>query len=57
MKKSGLLMAMLLVALTNEAEATRSAVKRSAAANERHNFTFSELGNEYADFKNKSSLF
>ena len=52
MKKSGLLMAMLLVALTNEAEATRSAVKRSAAANERHNFTFSELGNEYADFKN-----
>ena len=35
------------------AESPRSAANRSAAANERHNLTFSELGNEYSDFKNK----
>lgn len=52
MKKSGLLLVLFATALANNAEAARSAVKRAAAARERHNFTFSELGNEYADFKN-----
>lgn len=52
MKKTGFILAMMMVVVAQNAEASRSAVKRAAAANERHNFTFSELGKEYADFKN-----
>jgi len=55
MKKSGLLLVLFAAILANDAEAAKSAVKRAAAASERRSFTFSELGKEYADFKNMLS--
>jgi len=41
-----------LIALSAEAASNRGSVQRTAAAEERRNFSFSELGNDYADFKN-----
>ncbi len=41
-----------LIALSAEAASNRGSVQRTAAAEERRNFSFSEIGNDYADFKN-----
>ena len=51
MRKTVLIIAGAAMFLSGEAEAARSAVKRAATAQERQNFTFSELGKEYADLK------
>ena len=42
-----------LIALSAEAASSRGSIQRTASSEERRNFSFTELGNEYADFKNK----
>ena len=42
-----------LIALSAEAASNRGSAQRTAAAEERRNFSFSKLGDDYTDFKNK----
>ncbi|MBP3546495.1 MAG: carbohydrate porin [Alphaproteobacteria bacterium] len=48
-----LLSGLMVLSSSVYAGANKGAVKRGQAAQERHNWSFSEFGNEYAEFKNK----
>lgn len=53
--KFGLIIAFGLLAAASSAQAAagRGAVQRADMAQKRHNLTFSEIGDDYADFKNR----
>lgn len=50
---SALVFVFLITASSVQAAANRSAVQRADVAEKRHNLTFSAIGDDYADFKNR----